>query len=48
MSDMDVSLQIGEDKILDALIIMILLGLSKTAYVLAKENFIRIYNEMEL
>ena len=41
-------LQIGVDKILDALILIVLLLFNRFAYVLAKENFFNVYSDMEL
>lgn len=41
-------LQIGVDKILDTFILVLLLWFNRFAYVLVKENFFKIYSEMEL
>lgn len=48
ITSMNPSLQLGEDIILDILILVILIWISRFVYFLVKDNFLRIYSDMEL
>jgi hypothetical protein len=48
LNNINIPLHLGENKVLVALLILIMLILSRFVYIIAKENFIRIYTEMEL
>lgn len=48
LDNINFSLIFGDNNILSALLILIMLILSRFSYVLAKENYIRAYTEMEI